>query len=304
MKKDISTKIISLLFAIFLWFYIIQVQSPEIEKSVKDVPVQFTKSELEARGLTLMNDKEVEISIKIKGQRKYITGIKKEDITVVADVSKIGSTGTHKVSTKVVLPYGNLEVVEQEPSFISVTVEEIVEEEKELKFNIIGEPAEGYCVGDIKTTPEKIKVKGPKPIVSSIENLVADVDVDGKSEDISTVEDIYIMGTSGTALNNPYVTFEDSSADIHCAILKMKTVDIEVKFAHGVDGYVLDDNSVKSIEVAGSVAAIEELAKVATSEITADKISADGEVEIGLILPDGIKSLDGNNVTLRLKKQS
>lgn len=304
MKKDISTKIISLLFAIFLWFYIIQVQSPEIEKTVKDVPVQFTKSELEARGLTLLNDKEVEINIKIKGQRKYITGIKREDITVVADVSKINSTGTHNVSTKVVLPYGNLEVVEQKPSHISVTVEEIVEQEKELRFNIIGEPAEGYCVGDIKTTPEKIKVKGPKSIVNSIENLVVDLDVEGTSKDISTVEEIYIMGTSGTALNNPYVTFEDTSADIHCSILKTKNVDIDVRFATGVEGYVLDDNSLKSIEVAGNAAAIEELAEISTVAITEDKISKDGEVEIELVLPDGVISLDGNNITLRLKKQS
>ena len=303
MKKDISTKIISLLFAIFLWFYIIQVQSPEIEKTVKDIPVQFTKSELESRGLTLLNDKEVEISIKIKGQRKYITGIKKEDVTVVADVSKINSTGTHNVSTKVVLPYGNLEIVEQDPTHISVTVEEIVEQEKELRFNIIGEPAEGYCVGDIKTTPEKIKVKGPKSIVNSIENLVADLDVEGKSEDISTVEEIYIMGTSGTALNNPYITFEDTAADIHCAILKKKTVEIDVHFADGVEGYVLDDNSVKSIEVAGNAAAIEELTKISTAEITNAKITKDGMAEIELILPDGIKSLDGNNITLRLKKQ-
>jgi len=67
---------------------------------------------------------------------------------------------------------------------------------------------------------------------------------------------------------------------------------------------VLDDNSVKSIDVAGSVAAIEELVGISTSEITEDKISNDGEVEVELILPDGIKSLDGNNVTLRLKKES
>lgn len=302
MKKDLSTKIISLLFAIFLWFYIIQVQSPEIERTVKDVPVQFTKSELEARGLTLLNDKEVEVNVKIKGQRKYITGIEKEDITVVADVSQIYSTGTHNINTKVVLPYGNLEVTDQSPSSVSVTVEEIVEQEKELKFNIIGEPAEGYCVGTIKTTPEKIKVKGPKSIVNSIEHLVADLDVEEKSEDISTVEEIYIMGTSGTALNNPYVTFEDTSADIHCSILKTKNVDIDVRFASGLDGYVLDDNSVKSIEVAGNVAAIEELTKISTVVITEDKISKDGVVEVELILPDGIISLDGDNVTLRLKK--
>ena len=51
MRKDISTKIISLLFAIFMWFYIIQVQDPEIEKNIKDVPTyvllpSFIMSEL------------------------------------------------------------------------------------------------------------------------------------------------------------------------------------------------------------------------------------------------------------------
>ena len=41
---------------------------------------------------------------------------------------------------------------------------------------------------------------------------------------------------------------------------------------------VLDDNSVKSIEVAGNVAAIEELTKISTVVITEDKISKDGVV--------------------------
>ena len=80
MRKDLSTKIISLLFAIFMWFYVIQVQDPEIEKNIKDIPVQFTKAELEERGLTLTNDKEVQIDIKVRGQRKHISNIKKEDI--------------------------------------------------------------------------------------------------------------------------------------------------------------------------------------------------------------------------------
>ena len=83
MKNNISTKIISLLFAIFLWFYIIQVQNPEIEKTIRDIPVQFTKSELENRGLTLTNDKEVQIDVKIKGQRKHLSTIRKEDVAAV-----------------------------------------------------------------------------------------------------------------------------------------------------------------------------------------------------------------------------
>ena len=135
MKKDISTKIISLLFAIFMWFYIIQVQNPEIEKNIKGIPVQFTKSQLEERGLTLTNDKEVQIDVKVRGQRKHISNIKKEDIAAVADVSNINSTGTHEVNINVILPYGGVELLEQSPQHITVTVDEIVVAEKEILIN-------------------------------------------------------------------------------------------------------------------------------------------------------------------------
>ncbi|MBO5734238.1 MAG: hypothetical protein J6R66_05050 [Clostridia bacterium] len=308
MKKDLSTKIISLLFAIFLWFYIIQVQSPEIEKTIKNVPVQFTKSELENRGLALINDKEVEIDVKIRGQRKYLTNIKKADITIIADVSNIDSIGEHKIYTTVYLPYGNVEVLEQRPSQITVTVEEMVEVEKDVRINTLGEPKDGYCVGDIKTTPEKIKVKGPKSIVNSISYLAADVDVEDRDEDVSTIEDLYLVGESGTALNSPYVSFDPKTADIHCPILKKKTVEIDVRFADGVNNtlerYELDENSLKSIEIAGTAAAIKDLDKIYTKRITVDMIKKSGEVEVGLELPEGIKSLDGEKVTLKLKKVS
>lgn len=306
MKKDISTKLISLLFAIFMWFYIIQVQSPDIEKTVKAVPVQFTKGELEEQGLMLINDKEVEVSVKVRGQRKYLTGIKKEDITVVADVSKIETTGTHNVYTNVVLPYGNIELVEQKPSYISVTVDEIVEEEKEIVINTVGSPKNGYVVGDIKAEPKKAKVKGPKSIVKGIEKLSADVNVSGKEEDISTIQPLYFVGTSDTVLNTPYVTLETETVDVHCEILKKKTVDISVRFAEGINSsreyYIFDNNSVKSIEVAGTAAAIEELQSVTTKLVTKKMISESGEVEVELSLPAGIKSLDGDKLTLKLKK--
>ncbi len=304
MRNNLSTKIISLLFAIFLWFYIIQVQNPEVEKSIRDIPVQFTKTELEDRGYTLTNDKEVQITVKIKGQRKYISGIKKEDIAAVADVTSIDSIGTHTVNVDVILPYGSIELVEQNPQHITVTVDEIVVAEKEVVINQLGRPKFGYCVSDYRFTPEKVKIKGPKSIVNTIEALSADVDVSGKDEDI-TVSGVPIqfVGTSGETFNTPYVTLEKSVVDVHCTISKKKTVEIDARFADGVD-YMLDDTSVKSIEIAGASDIIENIDKIPTSKITNGMISKDGEVEVTLQLPDGVTSLDGNKIKLKLKKIS
>ncbi len=308
MKKDLSTKLISLLFAIFMWFYIIQVQSPEIERTIKSVPVQFTKAQLEGKNLMLINDKEVTINIKVKGQRRYIMGINKSDITVMADVSAIDTTGTHRVFPSVVMPYGNIEIVEQNPSAINVTVDEIVTETKEVRIVTAGNPKNGYVVGDIKATPEKVKIKGAKSIISGIAYVAAKVDVSGKNEDISTVEPLYLVGTSDTEINTPYVTIDKESADVHCAILKTKTFEIDVKFADGINSaeewYTLDANSVKSVELAGATAAIDALEKIETKTVYKYMIKESGEVEVELMLPEGVKSLDGNIVTLKLKKET
>ena len=307
MRRDLSTKIISLLFAIFMWFYIIQVQNPEIEKTIRDIPVQFTKSELEGRGLTLINDKEMQLTIKIRGPRKHISNVKKEDITVVADVTKIDSTGTHNVSANVILPYGNVEVVEQKPSHLTVTVDEIVEAEKEVIVKNIGEPRDGYWLSEYKVTPDKVKIKGPKTIVSTIEQLAAEVDVKGKNEDVTAADvPLNFIGTSGEAFNSPYVTLGKETVDVHCTISKLKEVEIDVRFADGVNNesehYVLDESSIKTIEIAGSTDATDKIEKISTEKITHAMISSSGEVEVTLSLPEGILSRDGNRVTLKLKK--
>ncbi len=306
MKKDLSTKLISLLFAIFMWFYIIQVQSPEIERTIKSVPVQFTKAQLEGKNLMLINDKEVTVNVKVRGQRRYIMGINKSDITVMADVSAIESTGTHRVFPSVVMPYGNIEIVEQNPSAINVTVDEIVSEEKEVRIVTSGNPRGGYTVGNIKATPEKVTIKGAKSIISGIAYVAATVDVSGKNEDVSTVEPLYLVGTSDTEINTPYVTIDKESADVHCAILKKKTLNIDVKFADGIntanEWYTLDANSVKAVELAGTAAAIDALEKIETKTVYKYMIKESGEVEVELSLPEGVKSLDGNTVTLKLKR--
>ncbi len=306
MKKDLSTKLISLLFAIFMWFYIIQVQSPEIERTIKSVPVQFTKAQLEGKNLMLVNDKEVTVNVKVRGQRRYIMGINKSDITVMADVSSIDTTGTHRVFPSVVMPYGNIEIVEQNPSAINVTVDEIVSEEKEVRIVTSGNPRNGYAVGDIKAAPEKVTIKGAKSIISGIAYVAATVDVSGKNEDISTVEPLYLVGTSDTEINTPYVTINKESADVHCAILKKKTLEIDVKFADGIntanEWYTLDANSVKAVELAGTAAAIDALEKIETKTVYKYMLKESGEVEVELSLPEGVKSLDGNTVTLKLKR--
>ena len=308
MKKDISLKIISLLFAIGLWFYIIQVQSPDIERTVKNIPVLFAgQTELESRNLMLINDKEYTVNLRLRGQRKVLQDLDSTQVSVSVDVSHLTSTGTHSVFTRVTVPYGSVEVVNQNPSVVNVSVDKIVEVEKEIKANITGEPAAGYAVGAVKLEPSTMKIRGAKSIVSVVDHLSVTIDVSHKSQDISTVAAVELASSSDAVIVSPYVTIAEQDVDVHCEILKKKTVSIRPVFANGINGaeqwYTLDDNSVKTVTVAGASAAIDTLTEIRTEEITHGMIGKDDEVEVGLVLPAGIESLDGEKVTLKLKKE-
>jgi len=305
MRKDISTKILSVLFAIVMWFYIIQVQSPDVERTIKDIPVLFTQTEnLENRKLMLLNDKEYTVDLKVRGQRKYIVDLNASNISIVADVGNIQKTGAHTIYTNVVMPYGNLEVVNQRPSTINVTVDEVVEAEKEIFVETAGNPSNGYAVGEIETTPKKVKIRGAKSLVGGVDHLLATVDVSGRSEDILTVVNLEMIGTTDKVVDSTYVTLEKDKVEVRCEILKKKTVSIEPKFEDSLikDGYSLDESSLKAVEIAGAVSAIEKIDKVETKLITKDMIKKDATAEVELVLPSGVELLGGEKITLKIKK--
>lgn len=300
MKKNLSTKIISLLFAIFLWFYIIQVQDPEVERTVRDVPVNPITAELEARGLTLVNDKDVYVDVKIKGQRKYITSIKKEDVAVAADLSNISSAGTYDIRIDAKVSYGGVEVLEAKPLTLRYTIEKIDERSMDVEVITKGKPKSGYRVGELSTSVGSVKIKGPQSILGTIDKVCVEVDVTNADKDVRDSEvEIKYIGTSGEEFNPP-VTADVEKVDVLCEILKEKEVDIHAVFADG--SYMLDAASVKKITIAGSEDAIKEIKSVVTKPITESNIK-DGYAEVEFVLPDGIEIAGENAVKLKVKKR-
>ena len=79
MKSDLPLKVFSVMIAICLWFYVVQVQSPDMDRVIKGVPVVFTqKNILEEKNLIVLNDNEHTIDIKIRGSRKYVMEVSSE----------------------------------------------------------------------------------------------------------------------------------------------------------------------------------------------------------------------------------
>ncbi|MBQ2696458.1 MAG: hypothetical protein IJF61_04065 [Clostridia bacterium] len=312
MKKafsgDRALKIFAAIIAISLWFYVVQVQNPEIKKTIKGVPVVFSQSGLlEEKNLVMLNDSEYTVDIEIRGPRKNVMKVNRKNISVLADLGAIDSTGRHTVVTNVVMPYSSLEVLSKSPSAVSVDVDTLITVTKPVEVFAQGTPKDSYIVGNTSTNPEEITVKGPKSIIDSIQSVGVSVSVDGKSADTAGRGIVLALGTGEKEIVNQNLTYSIGEIEYHVEILKAKTVNLEPVFSEAAQyfasEYVLDENSIKTIRIAGVQAMVDSMEKIKTEPITLRDISAGGEVTVKLDLPEGVRSLDGDSFTLRFSRR-
>lgn len=304
--SDRALKIISLIIAIVLWLYVAQVQSPDIERTVKGVPIVFTqKNALEEKNLILLNDNEHTIDVKIKGRRQNAFNVTPENLTVVADVSDISATGEYTVPTSVVLPYANLEVISKNPSAVTVTVDDLLQKELPVSIEPIGVPKAEYITGNMMSSIEKVTIKGPKSIVSGIEKVSAAIDVSGETTDVAAVSPLKIYGSNNKEIQSPYITLSEDSPEIRCEILKTKNAEIVPIFTGDLAfSYLADSNNTKSVKIAGSAEAIENITEIKTKPISSDDIDENGIASVKLNLPQGVRSVDGDTFMFRFTKRT
>lgn len=305
--SDRTLKIISLIIAIGLWLYVIQVQSPDVVRTVKNVPVVFSQKDvLENRGLILIDDNEHTVDVKIKGIRRYAYDVNQTNITVIADVSNLDKTGRHTLQTNVVLPYGSLEILDKNPSILPVTVDELMKREFDVTVMAVGSPKSDYITGNTQTQSKKITVKGPKSIVAGIEKVAAVLDVSGKSSDVAANAPLTLFGSNDKEIQSPYLSLSTDSIDASCEILKTKEVNIVPTFSGNVDNalkYLPDSNNVKTVRIAGAPETIDEITEIQTKPISEYDIGKDGNAMVRLSLPKGVRSLDGESFTFRFSSK-
>ncbi|MBE7021930.1 MAG: hypothetical protein E7414_01765 [Ruminococcaceae bacterium] len=299
-KSDAALKVFSVIIAVSLWLYVVQVESPDIERTIKGVPVVFTqKDTLAEKNLILLNDNEHTIDVRINGSRQYAIEVNRENITVLADVSAIEGTGKHTVMTNVVLPYANLQMVSKSPSSLTVDVDQLVTVEKPVEVVTKGSPKDSYVVGALTAEPETVTISGPKTIIDGIQSVAAIVDVSGKSADTAGLMPLTVLGTNNKEIKSQLLTFDTEEIEVRAEILKTKTVALTPDFYEGASGYQLDESSIKEIQVAGVQTLLDTLTSVKTKPFSIYDINERGEVSVELALPQGVKSLDGETFTLR-----
>ncbi|MGV1099606.1 CdaR family protein [Thiovibrio sp. JS02] len=175
-------KLISLFFAIFLWYFV--VGEDKVDTNVF-IPVEIVNL---PRELVISNQFKKQLEVTISGPRGLINGINRQHISRTINLSKAapGTTVIRNDPESIHFPRG-INVLRIQPTHITLLIDELVEKDLPIEAKTVGTPASGFELAAVHFEPKFIKLAGPKTVVGEEKLLrTKAIDINGLKSPVTT----------------------------------------------------------------------------------------------------------------------
>ena len=267
--------VLSFLSAVFIWFTVSIVYSPQSTRSIAGVPIEISFSDEDA-GYQAYSAAELFAKVEVKGKKYVVEQLSADSLTVSATVESVTSSGmyTLDLTAKKRTSSGDYTVGSVSPSTINVMID--VERAMQLPVEII---CEGATVPDVKETNQNLlleptfveegmqtlTVTGPENQVSKIASCTAVAKV---NEELAASKEF----TAGIML------YDVDGKLLYDAVNKTSSLDF-VTLSYETAPIVANVNLRKVVPLKFAVEGAPKSApSVSLREITGSQISSDNQV--------------------------
>lgn len=285
--RNTTPKLVSLLFAIVLYIFVMGEINPEETRKYDNVHVQLLNlEELEREDLILIDQKDYAVEATVTGTRDDLSKISQEDLHITADLR-----GFKEGVSSIPLDIGEISNVKVKvsPMQIKVRLDEIVQRKKSVEIRTNGAPSEHFIASIIEANPTEIIVEGSKMKVETIDKIVGEVSLTDLTDDIN--RDVALRAIDSEGNDVIGVELKTPKVNVNIIIDSIKNVDIEVPITGKVkSGYKLVsvETSPKSLSIKGKYDLIQGLKTVMTEPINIEGLSQTVTKKVNLNLPEGV----------------
>ncbi|MDR7857703.1 CdaR family protein [Tissierella sp.] len=293
MKNDLVLKILAFVIAIVLWAYVMDEVNPEWPTEYKNIKVTFSNTDaLDKQGLVVMEPNEVTISVKVTGRRSDMGNFSPESIKAQVDLSGY-KEGQVKVPIDVWLEQtSNVRVDKYEPKEILFNFDKIISKEKTVTIRTSGDLASNYVLGDIVTKTPSVFLKGPRTWVNEVAEIVGEIKLDGRKEDINISVPLKILDDQGNDVMG--VVNEPSVIDVRIPVYRTVTLPIELQYTNTLpENYEITAINIMPNQIGlKGKDNIVNLSSILTKPIDINALMEGNEVEVELDLPRNVSLLN------------
>lgn len=183
-------KLISLAFAVILWFFVMGESRMEVTHIV---PLEY---ESPPEGLMIASEVPTSVSIRISGPRALQSNLSPNDISLTVDLHDLsaGVTSFKRLEESLNIPVG-LKITRISPSYVDVKLERVRDREVPVRVVLTGDPAPGFMVRKYKAIPAKVVVSGAESELKGVSEVVTEgIDLTHVQESFSQTVAISYIG--------------------------------------------------------------------------------------------------------------
>lgn len=176
-------KILSLVFALILWFFVMGERKLEVGYAI---PLELRNL---PAGLMVANEVPSVVDVRISGPRTLLMNLRPDDISIAVDLKDLqpGLTSFRRLEERINLPSA-LKVTRISPAFVDLKLDRLKEKTVPVVATLIGHPPEGAQLESVTVTPETVVVVGAEGELKDVSEVVTEaVSLEGVKESFSLV---------------------------------------------------------------------------------------------------------------------
>lgn len=299
LKQNLDLKVLAILFSVIIWIIVVNIDDPVKNVEFNDVPIRIVNDEVLAENnlVYLVEDDLQNVDVTVTGRRSIIEELTKEDIVVIADVKTINELNAIplKLSAN---KYGNdIDGIKAEVDRITLDVEDLKKVQKAIYIEAVGEPAEGYVVGDASINLNQVNIEGPKSIIEQIVTAKVQVDVEGATNDVSVSSPIVLYDENDEKIDTSRLNININTVSVTQEILYSKIVPIICNpTGTPAEGYMYTGKvtvNPEEIQIAGKKSVIDATAQIlipsSSINISDMKTNYIASLNLENYLPNGVR---------------
>ena len=290
LNQNLKMKIFAVIFAFFMWIYVMAEVDPIIIRDIDSVPINITNmQELELLELTPEYGTDLNVRVSLRGRRSILNaqitrGIKAEgwinnpkegENILVVDLKDVDSNVEYTLY----------------PSDKQINLEKKMVIRKSVSVVQTGTLPEGYEIKEIKSNPASMYIEGPKTLVDSITTLMTTLDVSNYDKDFSKKLQVIPVDRDNQEVKG--VSINQDTVFVHAIVVKTKTVPIVLDIPNSendelkLSGYTIDP---PEVVIKGKANIIDSIKEIKTEKVELSQLVENPNLKVKLVLPTGVET--------------
>ena len=297
--------VISILVAIAVWVYVDVEKAPDRTKTIRDIPVEFSgeSTTLADKNLMLLSGYDTTVDLTIKGPKRELVKISKDNVRLVASTSSIDSVGVHTLRWDPIYPDGvqssSLTVDWASKDKVTVTVGELYTKEVPVNCTVTGQVADGYFTGETVLDPTSLVLRGQRDDLLNVAYAKLTVNISGATRSVIQTESVQLYDNDDNPVDNGNIRTNASLIQAKVPVLTTKEVSLAVELS-GVPGVA--GQSIKttvtptSVRLIGEADVLENINEIVLATLYIEDLDLWQQNSYVVTAPDGTWLANSNEV--------